>query len=300
MPPSSRSSSPARSAVLLGLLALAPACAFEEAKPGPSGEGGSAVQAPLAGRWCAPEPRGRALEVDGHRLEAAWTFPDEADGELVIEVTRRLDGLVFERQRWTLDADGGLTARLIETPDALDEDLRALAMAHPLDDHQALVDDDTWAGALVRTGAGCDRLPTSYGHGYPAAEGWYVAGASDAGATAASALGWYGHGGDEAGAPFATARSLVITLRYDEEERLVEERLDRGAAEGGPHDLLRSRAFEDGALVIDRMERWSPTPKEDVVRVMRFTAAGSTLFRRTLTDTWETALETRWIPAPRP
>jgi len=49
----------------------------------------------------------------------------------------------------------------------------------------------------------------------------------------------------------------------------------------------------------DRFERWLPTPKEDVVRVMRFAAAGPNLVERTLSDTWEVALETRWIPAPR-
>lgn len=302
-------SRPSRRALLLAFVGLVPACAFEETKSGPRGPGGSAVVtlAPLAGRWCAPRTQVGTwtLDADGgrgelvlgeHEVTADWTF-----GEAMIAVTRRVDGLVFERQAWRLDADAGLVERTIETPDAPGVEQRALVVASPLDDLQALRDEARWDDALVRedVARGCDRLPSSYGHGYPAAEGWYVAGATEAGTDAVTAVGWYGHGGDEAGAPFAPERSRSITLRYDEDERMVEERLERGASDGGPHDLLRERAFDGGDLVIDRMERWSPTPKEDVVRIMRFTTFGIMLLRRTLEDTWETALETRWIPAPR-
>mgnify|MGYP007034235693 CR=1 FL=1 len=52
-------------------------------------------------------------------------------------------------------------------------------------------------------------------------------------------------------------------------------------------------------LVTDRIERWSPTPKEDIVRVMSFAAEGAAIVRRELADTWGAPLDVRWIPRPR-
>lgn len=293
----------ARAVVVMSSGALATACAFEESKPLPDGPGEAAVSA-LSGRWCPPageglvvDPAGAAAtrEVDGHTLAVRWAF-----GPTRLEVERTIDGARFERQVWELDADAALVARTIETP-ALGEAELAVALAHPLDDLQALGPTTGWDHALVAEGEACDRLPYAYGHGYPEAEGWYVAGRADVAGVAgeAVAVGWYGHGGDGAGAPFAPTRSRVITIRYDDAERMVEERLDRGAADGGPHDLLRERSYTlEGRLVADRIERWSPTPKEDVVRVLRFADEGASLVRRELVDTYESALEVRWIPRP--
>ncbi len=292
---------------LTGLIltaSLLTACGFEETKPAQPGP-----VAPLAERWCPPADLlgvwtldatsgVGTLIVDGRELRSTWTF-----GTAAIEVERRLGEVLFERQRWTLDADAQLVARVVETPAVLAPEDELLVRTHALDDLQALREisiGSTWSDALVGAGAACDRLPSAYGHGYPAAEGWYVAGASAADGASVASVAWYGHGGDEAGAPFAPARSLVISLAYDGDERMVEEVLNRGAADGGPHDRLRARTFDvDGRLLTDRMERWSPTPKEDIVRVMRFADEGAMLLRRELADTWDAQLDVRWIPAPR-
>ncbi|MFO0745812.1 MAG: hypothetical protein U1F43_09070 [Myxococcota bacterium] len=260
--------------LLIAASMLASGCAFEDAKPVATAEG------PLAGRWCRPADASR--EVDGHRLAATWTFDLDDVDAAGATVRRTFDGVVFEDARWelTAEADGArLVRRSIATPEVLSAADEALVRAHPIDDLQALADRaDPWATSVVVTrgsgDAACDVLPSAYGHGYPVAEGWYVAGAATADATSWDG-GWYGHGGAAAGAPFATARSLQIVIDYDEDERMVAESLDRGASDGGPHDLLRARAFDAaGGLTEDRIERWSPTPKEDILRVLTFADEG--------------------------
>lgn len=300
------------SSLLIAASLLTPACAFESSKPI------EIRAAPLAGRWCAPEDL--ATTLDGRALEAEWTVAlDHADRAGTIAVERRFDGVVFERQTWEIGpADDGarLVRRTIETPeDALAAADEARVKAAPLDELQALADRaDPWASAVVVARAetddaeACDVLPSAYGHGYPRAEGWYVTGAADAADTGADDApvwdsGWYGHGGESAEAPFAVARSREIVVSYDDDERMTEEWLDRGAVDGGPHDLMRSRAFDHdgagaGALLEDRIERWSPTPKEDVLRVLDFSDEGPHVVRRVLSDTFQSTLDVRFIPRP--
>lgn len=273
-----------------GLAASVTGCGFEDSKP-PVVE-----PAPLAGRWCRPVDR--VLEVDGRVLEASWLT-----GETVVVVERLIDGTLFERQIWELsDVDGHLMARTIETPDVLDDADLAFVRAHALDALQALnAAADPWVASLPIEGDACDTLPSAYGHGYPLAEGWYVAGAASIDLAATPGSEWYGHGGETQEAPFAPAKSKLIEIVYDDAERMTEERLDRGAVDGGPHNLIRTRTFDpDGVLSQDRVERWSPTPKEDVVRVLSYASAGPQTLERSLLDTFESLLEVRYILRPMP
>jgi len=273
--------------LLAGSAVMVTGCGFEDAKQP------TVDQAPLAGRWCRPSDA--TLDIDGRVLAAFWFVGVDA---LVVE--RTLDDVVFERQAWTFAAsDGHVVTRTIETPDVLDAAELALVQDNPLDDLQALVATEDWAAALPTDGTTCDVLPSAYGHGYPLGEGWYVAGATSVDGTALPGSEWYGHGGEDAAAPFAPAKSKLIELTYDDAGRMIEEKLDRGATEGGPHNLLRTRAFAvDGTLVEDRIERWSPTPKEDVLRVLAFTAIDPRTLERALVDTFDSTLDVRYIPRP--
>jgi len=298
---------------LLAASALAtPACdgAFDTSDPPPP----VALPAPLDD-WCAPVPayglvptrdaaqRPVALErfVGPAHLTATWTY---APTELRVE--RALDGATYETQRWTFgpaEAASGATAlRLIERSVTRDPALAA-RVVDTLDDLAVLPSED-WSRALPAErhtrGTTCLRLPSSFGHGYPAAEGWYRPGAADPDAPEpmGSPRDWYGHEGDGSGLAEGT---LAVTLRYDARGRMIAEDLER---EEGLHDVQRRRVFDGETLVQDRLERFSPTPKEDTVRELRFALtnpsdAGSRL-RRDLLDTWETLLDRRYLSGTAP
>jgi len=286
----------------------APACdsAFETPDPTVS------LPAPL-GAWCAPVPAPGLVptrdaaqlpvvferQVGQALLTATWTY-----GASEVHVERAIDGAIYETQRWTFGpADPGASSpRLIERSVARDPALAA-RVTDALDDLAVpLSDDGSRALPTEREarGATCLRLPSSFGHGYPVAEGWYRPGAADPDAAepAPSPLAWYGHEGDGSGLAEGT---LAVTVRYDARGRMIAEDLER---EEGLHDLERRRTFDGETLIEDRLERFSPTPKEDTVRVLRFAltdpTSASPRLRRDLLDTWETLLERRYLSGTAP
>lgn len=293
-------SSQLRTLTVLGGLALAAApaaCGFETPDPAPAAP--LVLPAPLDA-WCAPVPTDGVapasdealptfLErvVGPHHLTATWTY---AAAEVRVE--RALDGAVYETQRWGFDPAGNLVERTIHR-----DPLGAEGVGGPLDDLAAAED---WSRALPEVASAdrdCLQLPSSFGHGYPAAEGWYRPGAVDPDAPETSPLGWYGHEGDGSGLAEGT---LAVTVRYDARGRMIAEDLER---RDGLHDLERRRVFDGETLVVDRLERFSPTPKEDTVRELRFaltTSGGSARLRRDLVDTWDTLLERRYLSGTAP
>lgn len=197
----------------------------------------------------------QSWEYDGERLAARSVefAPSGPDGERVGESARHIMQTVDRHDSYSAQAMG-----------------RLLHGTGTSDDFDPWVDAN--AHLTPRGEEDCRRLPVSPGHGYPDDEQSYMLGWVDAGDSSVSTLQydaefpyfygtktWYGHLGVATGWPeqffyFDGLMRLESSLEYDEEGRMVDERLVvDGLDDEKPLEVERSRQFDDRGLAVDRV-----------------------------------------------
>ena len=220
---------------------------------------------------------GQAHQLGGPVHRARWTY----DGGRPVAVERRwrevievANETVWLEQTWTWDGD-----RVVERT----TDLRPERAGIP----EQLPDDmgpttnyylGNWEDARTIEGAACVRPPTSITHGYP--EAWYDLGWSlderptrigfdhryDGFAYNYGSLAWYGHYG-VATAYIEPNSDATITTRYDDQGRMVEERVVTLLPGMDVESVLdRERLFDGERLVVDSLN----DPRRDDPLELRF------------------------------